>query len=82
VLILVLTDAGSAYIDRSNLVQCTDPIHRVKIGPIVGGAVGGLVAVIILWILYKSLFAWLNELAPVPPVCITSNVICQSNDWI
>ena len=71
--ILVLTDVGSGYIDKSNLVRCTDPIHRVKIGPIVGGVVGGLVAIIILGILYKVFIA-----RPVGSmVCIISNDVCQ-----
>jgi hypothetical protein len=46
----------------SNMVRCTDPaanpvIHRSRIGPIVGGAVGGLaiiLAAVILWYLRKK----------------------------
>ncbi|KIM78705.1 hypothetical protein PILCRDRAFT_90478 [Piloderma croceum F 1598] len=54
--------SGSGYIDMSNMVRCTDPaanpvIHRSKIGPIVGGAVGGLAiifAAVMLWYLRKK----------------------------
>lgn len=51
--------SGSGYIDMSDMVRCTDPAAKPKskIGPIIGGAAGGLsiiLVAVILWYLRKK----------------------------